>query len=105
MARIVIANSDGSRVDLIDRQGVPAERIRAVIMETIPRPFRPADRYLRELQSLLLPDCDDWADLMNRLIAWRQNAEGLRELTKSAFEPMRLRTWDQMAMEIVAAAG
>jgi glycosyltransferase involved in cell wall biosynthesis len=63
-----------------------------------------AERYPAKLKSLLLPDCEDVGDLISRLVAWRENAEQLRETITSAFEPMRLRSWDEMAKEIVTAS-
>jgi hypothetical protein len=60
-----------------------------------------AERYPTNLQSLLLPDPEDVADLASRLAAWRTDMKQFRELVGSAGDQRRLRTWDQMAKEMI----
>ena len=60
-----------------------------------------AERYPDELRTLLLPDCEDVAQLVGRLLAWRADAPRLRGLAQSLSDQLRLRTWGQMASEMV----
>jgi glycosyltransferase involved in cell wall biosynthesis len=62
-----------------------------------------AERYPRDLESLLLPDCEDSTDLAARLSKWRENAGPLRTSVETSCAPMRSRSWDRMAKEIVGA--
>jgi len=63
-----------------------------------------AERYPEDLQSLLLPDCEDASDLVARLIAWREEMGRLRDAAKPLGNQMRSRSWDQMGQEIAEAA-
>jgi glycosyltransferase involved in cell wall biosynthesis len=60
-----------------------------------------AERYPEELRSLLLPNCEDVAELVDRLLAWRADASRLRGLAKSLGDQLRLRTWEQTALEMI----
>jgi glycosyltransferase involved in cell wall biosynthesis len=63
-----------------------------------------AEQYPAGLQSLLLPDCEDAADLASRLLSWRANLSSLQSGSGLLGDRLRSRTWDEMAREIDAAA-
>jgi glycosyltransferase involved in cell wall biosynthesis len=60
-----------------------------------------AERYPLALRPLLLPDCEDVAELVGRLLAWRTDMPRFRGLAKLLGEQLRLRTWEQTALEMV----
>jgi glycosyltransferase involved in cell wall biosynthesis len=60
-----------------------------------------AERYPAELQSLLIPNADDPADLADRLRYWRENLESFQTTLAPLSETLRRHSWDQMAEEIV----
>jgi glycosyltransferase involved in cell wall biosynthesis len=62
-----------------------------------------AERYPTELQPLLLPDCEDAADLAARLLSWRERVVAVHSDAQSLGEELRSRSWDQMAAEIFNA--
>ncbi len=60
-----------------------------------------AERFPTELESLLLPDPENVADLIERLLAWRENIERFARHTLPISESLRQYTWDHMAERIV----
>ncbi|MFO0810545.1 MAG: glycosyltransferase [Gemmataceae bacterium] len=64
-----------------------------------------AELYPPELSDMVLPDADDAADLAARLRRWRVDMPGWRVRFRPLSDRMRARSWDDMAREIIAAAG
>jgi glycosyltransferase involved in cell wall biosynthesis len=60
-----------------------------------------AERYSAELQTLLLPDANNVADLVERLSGWQQQYPDYRQQAIALSELLRRHTWDDMAREIV----
>ena len=63
-----------------------------------------AERYPSDLASLLLNDPNSVSELTARLEGWRGDSD-VRARVAEFGARLRLRTWDHMAREIVAAAG
>jgi glycosyltransferase involved in cell wall biosynthesis len=63
-----------------------------------------AEQYPPELSPLLLPDANDANDLARRLETCIGGPGDLNDAIEAFAARMRLRTWDDMACEIVAAA-
>ncbi|MFM2061306.1 MAG: hypothetical protein RLZZ507_976 [Cyanobacteriota bacterium] len=61
------------------------------------------ERYPSHLSDLLLPDCEDAADLAARLSRWRDGIQHYSKLLSSFSEELRSYTWDDMAKNILAA--
>jgi glycosyltransferase involved in cell wall biosynthesis len=64
-----------------------------------------AERYPAELADLLLPDPDDAGDLACRLRRVRDELPGTRARVRALSNRLRIHSWDDMARELVAAAG
>ncbi len=62
-----------------------------------------AERYPEELQSLLIPDPENVADLADRLRFWWDNRERLKASVVPFTEKLRSHTWDDMAEQFLAA--
>jgi glycosyltransferase involved in cell wall biosynthesis len=60
-----------------------------------------AERYPAELQSLLIPNANDPADLADRLRYWRENLDRFQAKLIPLSDTLRGHTWDTMAQRIV----
>lgn len=63
-----------------------------------------AERYPAALAALLLPDPEDVAGLVSRMLQWRADIEGWRRRLKPFTDTLRAYSWDDMAERIVALA-
>jgi glycosyltransferase involved in cell wall biosynthesis len=61
-----------------------------------------AELYPAELSDLLILDPDDEGELVERLSAWRPQAEAVRSRLLPFSATLRARTWDAMAADIAA---
>jgi len=62
-----------------------------------------AERYPKDLGSLIIPNPPRVESLVSALRAWRSTADEWRERVGRLAAELRARTWDDMAAEIVAA--
>lgn len=60
-----------------------------------------AERYPNELQSLLIEDPNDSAELAERLRSWRRDIEQILALVSPVSTALRSHTWDEMAAQIL----
>lgn len=60
-----------------------------------------AERYPADLDDLLISNPDDEEELVERLHRWRRNVERSRGACQAFASRLRVRTWDDMAAEIV----
>ncbi len=59
-----------------------------------------AERFPPELRELLIPEPDDAADLVARLLRWRAGMNYWKEATAPFARALRRRSWDDMAAQI-----
>jgi glycosyltransferase involved in cell wall biosynthesis len=60
-----------------------------------------AERYSPELSPLLLPNCEDAADLAARMLSWRRDMGTWRERLQPTMSKLRRYTWHEMASRMV----
>ena len=63
-----------------------------------------AERYPAALADLLLPDPEDAAGLVSRMLQWRADIAGWRCRLKPFTDTLRAYSWDDMAEQIVSLA-
>lgn len=61
-----------------------------------------AERYPPQLHDLLLDDPDSPQELADRIVGWRSHAASYRPVLDSLAAELRVRTWDDVAADVVA---